>query len=158
MVRTTVKGQGWGPAVAVARWRGEHQVQNNDFQTVSQRPHTASHYHMKRHRRTFAFSPSDCWGARGGSTLLTPVINNGAQSLAEETLTVYPGAIFDYSKWLCLSPYALADDAAPPPPRRPSSSTLPGDEQAACPLCVSLAGLWRCCSSLICPTAAGPQA
>lgn len=49
----------------------------------------------------------------------------------------------------CDSECALADDGLPPFPSRPPSS--PGDEQAACPLCVSLAGFSNCCSSLICP-------
>ena len=44
--------------------------------------------------------------ARGGGPRGTPssppVINSGAQSPGRRNLTVYPGAIFDYSEWLCL--------------------------------------------------------
>lgn len=61
---------------------------------------------------------------------------------------MYPGAIFDYSEWLWLRvcPWQMTTSTPPLPP--PHSA---GDEQAACPLCVSLASLSNCCSSLICP-------
>ena len=110
---------------------GGHQVQNNDFQIVSRAasPMSAAqpHYHMKRHRRTFSFSPSDCspqscwgWGA-GGTPSSPPVINSGAQSPGRRNLTVYPGAIFDYSEWLAVS-QSMPWQMTPRP--RPSPSAL----------------------------------
>ena len=82
---------------------------------------------MKRHRRTFSFSPSDCspqscwgWGA-GGTPSSPPVINSGAQSPGRRNLTVYPGAIFDYSEWLAVS-QSMPWQMTPRP--RPSPSAL----------------------------------
>ena len=113
-------------------------------------PHAQPHYHMKRHRRTFSFSPNDCspqscrgWGGQGGYPP-HPIINNGAQSPGRRNSPCTQG-LFLITASGCVSEYALADDGhLPPPPPRPPPS--PGDEQAACPLCVSLACLWCCCS------------
>ena len=63
-------------------------------------PHAQPHYHMKRHRRTFSFSPNDCspqscrgWGARG-DTLLTPLLTMEHKVLAEGTHHVPRGCFW----------------------------------------------------------------
>lgn len=85
---------------------------------------------MKCHRRAFSFSPSDSLfhslavegGVRWG-TLYSISVNNGAQSTGRRNLTMYPGAIFDYSEWLWLrvcpgrwqAPTLLLPSLLPPP-------------------------------------------
>lgn len=76
---------------------------------------------------------------------LTMVYKVPAEGTSQCTLGLFLITVSD-----CDSECALADDGSHPSPPSPPSPS-PGDEQAACPLCVSLASLSNCCSSLICP-------
>lgn len=104
------------------------------------------------------FSTVLLWGLLGGIPC-SPPVNNGAQSPGRRNLTMYPGAIFDYSEWLwvrvCPGRWRLPPSPPHPPPlemsRPPVLCTFPWPASPAAAIhwyvhssrLVGLTGLWQ---------------
>lgn len=133
-----LQGGGWGGGGCRGTAPGAEQWLPN--YVTSCQPHercTASLPHEVPQKGPFIFSQwlfstVLLWGLLGGIPC-SPPVNNGAQSPGRRNLTMYPGAIFDYSEWLwlrvCPRLWRLPPSPPSPPPlemsRQPVLCTFP---------------------------------